>query len=53
LNPDELQGPDQASCEKKLIIREPKAVVAQPSQSPGINASALPRSNQIDATMFD
>jgi hypothetical protein len=48
-----FKDPIRRLAKKKLIIREPKAVVAQPSQSPGINASALPRSNQIDATMFD
>jgi hypothetical protein len=32
---------------------EQKAVVAAPSQLRTITAPALPRSNQIDATLFD
>src|SRR5258706_11196649 len=32
---------------------EQKGVVASPSQLPGIGASALPRSNQTEATLFD
>jgi hypothetical protein len=32
---------------------EQKAVVAAPSQLRTITATALPRSNQIDATLFD
>jgi hypothetical protein len=32
---------------------EQKAVVAAPSQSRTITAAALPRSNQIEAMLFD
>jgi hypothetical protein len=38
---------------KKAAEMEQKAVVAAPSQSRTINAPALPRSNQIEATVFD
>jgi hypothetical protein len=45
---------NHASPGRKIIRPiEQKAVVAAPSQLRTITAPALPRSNQIDATLFD
>jgi hypothetical protein len=41
------------SGQKKPAPMEQKAVVAVPSQLRTITAPALPRSNQIEATLFD
>jgi hypothetical protein len=41
------------SGQKRRRSLEQKTVVAAPSQSGTITAPALPRSNQIEATLFD
>jgi hypothetical protein len=47
-------GGQPALSGKKIVWRvEQNAVVAAPSQLRTITAPALPRSNQIDATLFD
>jgi hypothetical protein len=45
--------PDFPGKTKKAAEMEQKAVVAASSQSRTINAPASPRSNQIEATVFD
>jgi hypothetical protein len=45
----------ETACDgqKDRILREQKGVVAAPSQLRTIRVRALPRSNQIEATLFD
>jgi hypothetical protein len=43
----------QKKRQKDQIGREQKGVVAAPSQLRTIHAPALPRSNLIEATLFD
>jgi hypothetical protein len=51
--PTKYNGEVSAWQAKTRFVMEQKRVVAGPSQLRTITAPALPRSNQIEATLFD